>query len=116
MEGPVILGIVIVVVIFAMLYNKGTPTPTKVPALPWYEDPTQTIAIRPYATAEMATRAANLVAGYGWSVQSVSTTDGHVNVGTVLLTGGLSAVTGNARTKGQTIVTFIRVPVVAAVA
>ncbi len=101
--------------------STGTRTYTATRRLPaWYESPTETIAIRPYASTDLATQDANRAAAHGWTVQSVTTSDGHVNVGRTVtgavFTGGLSLLAGGSRTRGSVTVTYTRQVPVAEVA
>jgi hypothetical protein len=86
---------------------KEPPKPLK-----WYEIESLKVAVRSYRDTVEASLEANAAASYGWTVQSVATSDGHVNVGRTVtgavLTGGLSLLVGGSRTKGSVTITFVR--------
>jgi len=114
----IFVGILIALAVLGQQLGKNSgPKVPYVPRvrpriIPWYELPDSVIAIRPYQSPDLATTDANLAAPFGWSIQSVTTSDGHVNIGRTVtgavFTGGLSLLVGGSRTKGNVTVTFIR--------
>jgi hypothetical protein len=78
----------------------------------WYQGaPTQT-AIRVYKTAQDAAQEADAAARSGWKLQSVSSSEGHLNGGRTFtgaaLTGRLRTLFGGSRMKCSVTVTFTR--------
>ena len=109
-----LIGLILflIVVIFRSEDRKSRSRSSS-PRLPaWYEAKGSITAIRPYANTDLASADANRAAPFGWSVQSVATNDGRINVGRAAtgaaLAGGIALVDGGSQSNGVLTITYKR--------
>ena len=80
---PLLIGLLLFLIV--VIFRSGDRKPRSRPSSPrlpaWYEAKGSSTAIRPYANTDLASADANRAAPFGWSVQSVATSDGRIKVG-----------------------------------
>jgi len=80
--------------------------------MPWYRDNHKAVHVATYKSDWMMSLAIDAATRHGWTVQSVSATEGHVNVGRtagrVFLSIPAILLLGASRSKGKKVVTFVR--------
>jgi hypothetical protein len=81
----------------------------------WYDDSCRQTYVAKYKNEKDAAAEAEEAAKKGWIPQSVTATDGHINVGRTatgaVLTRGIYLLMGGSRSKGEITITYVRSPV-----
>ena len=81
--------------------------------LPWYLTSTKKVHVATYKNDKDAAKEAEKAAEHGWIPQTMTGTDGHINVGRTvagaMLTGGLSLLIGGSRSKGKVTIAYQKV-------